>query len=425
MAEPDPSPDPSPGMDAGMGDEDIDDGPEEPRDGGMGGGGDDIDDRVGDDANDMMGDAGMPEGDVTATPPPDGDAGRGTLVDSGGGGTPCNSRCADDEVCFTQGRMGECISEAEAKCLNAPDKGTISPGESITIQDSFSNYRDDKLQTSCAAGGDNANHPEKVYRFSVTENTQIDVSSAFGLSGNRFDAKLEFRQGGCSPAKLGPRGSCRDSDGMFFAPKGSTFHLVVEADVGLGGDFKIDLTGQPACSFGDYGEYACKQGDRYLCERKNQQPNETKFACGGGCKNGSCLGDSCSNPVTIQAGSNVSKTFTGDLKSYSAEMNFADAGALCTVQGTKAETRGPEVIYKITGVQQGQTIKVDTTADSNANYTFIANNCKSASNISDIACAATGLDEVEMQASSSGTYYIYIDKGPPSANPFEYTISVQ
>jgi hypothetical protein len=352
---------------------------------------------------------------------PDGDATGDTSMSSMDGGdagedadgvVSCGGQvCGQGESCY----MDQCVPNKQVKCNNAQDLGTLQLNKTTQISDSFAGYTEDFMKTQCAGGDQN---PEKVYKFTVATHSQIDFEASF--SG--FDAKLEFRQDQCL-GDPGEYGSCRDSNGTFFAPAGTNFYLVVEQDVGVGGDFTIDLTAKPSCSFGAYGEYGCKMGNRYLCEKVNQQPKEKKFVCPAGCTGGECTGGSCSNPIVIQAQQGFSKTYSGSLEAYTSNMNFKNANMTCSVQTQKPNSLGPEVIFKVQGVKQGQTIKVDTNADSNANLTYITNNCSGT--VSGVTCAATGQETASMTAQTAGDYFIYIDKYTSSTNPFDYEIRIE
>ena len=337
---------------------------------------------------------------------------------------PCgDTTCGPEETCVNDMK---CLPANQVKCDNAQDLGTLQIGKTKTINDSFKNDSDDALETNCSGS---KGSPEKVYKFEApsSSHAQIDVKTNFK---GQFDAKLEFRQGKClrSGDKIGEYGQCIDSDTSVFVPKGSTFYLVVENDVGMGGDFTIEMTPGAACSFGAYGEYGCKMGDRYLCEQVNNQPNEKKFACPAGCNNARCNGDSCSNPIVIKkSSSNNGKLLQGDLSGFRNRINFKNAPMTCSVNGVQANSLGPEVYYKIEA-DKGDTLSFDVSESSvstvNDNLIYLSNNCKSSPG--QFACKKTwDKEKGSWTATKKGTYWLVVDKFSTAANDFAYKVELK
>jgi len=358
------------------------------------------------DAGDVQGDTGE-EGDGT-TPPQDCDG----------------VTCEEGEVCAS----GECKTPAKARCDNADGEGQLTLGSTLNFSGSFPVQTSSVLRTECATGEDGQ---EMVFQFDVASDSQI---SATIDESNDLDTRIEFRRGGCAPGSDGgsfDRQICTDTDNSFFAPANSTWYMIVENNTGTEGTFDVQLDAQESCSFGGVGTITCEQNSVAICEEDTSgNPVETFIDCPDQCANGQCVGDSCTNPITRSVSSGFSETFSGELSAFTPQINLEPENS-CRVNGQQYNASGPEVVFKLDGVQQGDTITVETTqsatGDVNSNVVYVSNNCPQSQTADQFICAATW-DEIDSTNSTTvgqtGTYYVIVDKGTTTANPFSYEISV-
>ncbi len=345
----------------------------------------------------------------------------------GGDGMSCgDSSCEADEVCNDE---QECVSRRQAKCDAAESVGTLSLGETLQIDDQFSEFggeETDVLDTACVDSEETTN--ELVYQFEIEETAQVSVDYDFM---GQWTAGLEFRRGSCLDGEDEYGGCQTGPSPSFYAPGGSTWYLVVEHSAGTPGEFSIDLEAVETCSFGPPGESSCDQGDKYLCERIDGTPTETQFECADGCTDAECAGDSCDNPITVN-GAGDGGTFSGDLAGYSADYNFANADESCKPEPDstdRIDSSGQDVIFEVTA-EEGDEISVDTTGDSYANLVYIADFCHAQD--ADMSCQEAWNDSLEeggtWSVPSDGTYFVFIDRfnsEVQEGEPFEYQVNVQ
>ena len=332
--------------------------------------------------------------------------------DLGDGGGECGGKsCGMDEVCQNQ----QCVKLGKVKCMSANDQGSLSPGGSLKIEGSFEGMVSDGLETSCAG---TSQVPERVYSFSVTDDSLLNFTSNF--PGN-FDAKIEFRLGDCFGPDSG-NVACRDRDRRVWVPGGETVYMIVENDVGDGGDFSVDLTAEAAAC--NPNTYSCdSQQDLQYCQWKNQTATPITFGCPDTCSQAECSGTTCGNAITV----NKSKTYSGDLEAFQAKKNFEHAKANCNVgqnNNSVPSTAGPEVIFKVP-MQAGETLDVDTTGDERDNVIFITETCPK--KVSMASCLASTDDEklTGWSAPSSGTYYVIVDKWSIAKGNFNYELRIE
>lgn len=319
--------------------------------------------------------------------------------------------CGAGERCLD----GQCVSATTAACKGATELGSLQAGEPLRISGSFGAGADDVLETACA-GTESA--PEKVYTFDVPAASRVDVST--NIRG-AWDAKLEFRKGDCTSGNDADDGGiCMDTDRSFFAPKKSTWFLIVEHDVGPPGDFTIDLKAKKSAVSQAVGTYGCEKGDRYLVEQFDGKVQKKRFDCPAGCSSGDCRGDTCSNPIVVDGQKGVS--YKGELAAFTPKLNFEEGNKTCVVDGVQAVSLGSEVIFKVEDVEKGQTIDVDTTGDRHDNLVYFTNNCRTEP--AEFACAGTGGNNASFEAPDDGDYWVVVDKFSNAAGKFEYEISV-
>lgn len=376
---------------------------------------------------DVQSDAQTIDEDGSSVDPDAGDT-QGDIGEEGDGTTPpqnCEGvTCNQGEVCAS----GECKTPAQARCDNPDAEGQLSLGSSLSFSGSFPLQTSSVLRTACATGEDGQ---ERVYRFEVGSDSQISTTID---ESNDLDTRVEFRREGCAPGEdqnSFDQQICTDTDNSFFAPAGSTWYMVVENNTGNEGTFDVQLDAQESCSFGGVGTITCEQNSVAICEEDTSgNPVETFLDCPDQCANGQCVGDSCSNPITRSVSPGFSETFSGELTAFTPQINLEPENS-CRINGEKYNARGPEVVFKLDGVQQGDTITVETsqgaTGDVNSNVVYVSNNCPQSQTPGQFICAATW-DEIESTNSTTvgqtGTYYVIVDKGTPTANPFSYKISV-
>lgn len=350
-------------------------------------------------------------------------------TDEGGDGTmppqDCEGvTCEDNEVCAS----GECKTAAQARCDNTDGEGQLTLGSQLNFSGSFPIQTGSVLSTQCASAEDGQ---EMVFQFDVASDSQI---SATIDESNDLDTRVEFRRGGCSPGSEGDsfdRQICTDTDNSFFAPAGSSWYMIVENNTGGEGTFDVQLDAQESCSFGGVGTITCDQDSVAICEEdQSGDLSETFIDCPGQCTNGQCVGDSCTNPVTRSVSSGFSESFSGDLRGFTPQINLESENS-CRVNGQQYNASGPEIVFKLDNVQQGDTITVETsqsaTGDVNSNVVYVSNNCPQSQTAEQFICAATW-DEIDSTNSTTvgqtGTYYVIVDKGTTTTNPFSYKISV-
>ena len=360
-------------------------------------------------------DSSQPD-DSTAT---DADGTAGDVMREKCGNTTCGPKetCVNDTKCMPANRV---------KCDNAKDLGTLQIGKTKTINGSFKKEPDDSLSTNCAQ----AQGPEKVYKFQAPTGSHAEIDVKID-EGNQTDVKLEFRQGKClrSGDKIGEHGDCIDTDTSVFVPKGETFYLVVENDAGMGGDFTIEMTPGKACSFGGFGDYGCKMGDRYLCERVSGMPKETKQACPApGCNNAECVGSTCSDPIVVtKSNGNSGKAMKGNLDANTNRLNFGNGNMTCShvnMSSMPVNSNGAEVYFKIEA-DKGDTISFTLGPSGNDTLAYLTNSCKS--NPSQISCVETWDAQTgSWTANKKGTYWLIVDRFSAVAGKmFNYKVTVQ
>jgi hypothetical protein len=386
-------------------------------------------------ANDVMEDGGgaVDAADVGETDPdverPDTDVAdvepQDTSDDSGTDtGDLCGGEtCGDDETCLEE----TCVPRDEAKCQQAEDLGELTMDNSISFSESFDSDVTDVLDAECTDMKDGSQ--EKVYTFDLPEQAMINYSVS--IEGN-WTSKVELRQGGCLKDN-GETARCDGtSSGAVFGQAGSTWHLIVEADIGTPESFDVTLEAGEACSIGPPGDYACDSGNRYLCERVDGTPTEKKFDCPADCTGGECYGTTCSNPITIN-GTGGGGTYVGDLASYTPERNFANAGSSCKPDPdaqVDINSLGPDVIFEVMA-EAGDEIVVDTSGDAHDNLVYITRSCDSdASNLS-CETAWDSDSETAWSVPENGTYWVFIDKfseeagDPEGGTNMEYSVNVR
>lgn len=360
----------------------------------------------------------------------------GTRLDGSNGGdgrskTCANIDCGSEQIC----KNGRCMASPRAKCSGS--SSTIRPGKTVTLEGAFEASDGDVMETTCATD-DPAPDPERVYKISADEDTKI-LAEASIPGDEYFGITMEVRRGACLESELDESGdaiSCIDEGvGMFEVSKGTTFYLIVERDTTRRtGDFEVTLDGyetSKGCAFGSPGDAICRSGHRIQCQNDTSgNPFENLYPCPRGCSNGLCKGSTCSNPFRLSANSDESQTYRGYQRSFPSNYNFDESDSSCHIMNTPPSTRGSEVIFELEGLQKGQTIEVDTTADRHNVIMFLTQSCKSPSNLARMTCVESNAESVgdaKMSAttSSAGDHYVFIDSPMPNPKPFVYTIDIE
>ena len=168
------------------------------------------------------------------------------------------------------------------------------------------------------------------------------------------------------------------------------------------------------------GEYGCEGGDRFLVERAAGEIHKKQIPCAGGCTDGYCRGNSCDNPIVVDG---QGATHRGELGSFTPRFDFGTMGESCRVDGVAANSSGSEVLFRVEGVEKGQTIAVDTGADAHDNLVYFSRRCPGAA--ADFRCAKTGGDRARFTAPESGDWWVVVDKFSRASGQFEYEITVE
>ena len=312
-------------------------------------------------------------------------------------------RCEGLDCGFEWSQYGECIQTLDQGLIDVSG----SPVESF-----YGNTTGltSNIESTCSA--DAADAAEFVFRFRVTEPSFVD----FRLNTlDNVDWATSVREGACDQAS---EFTCRDSSlDNFLAQPNTDYFLVVEPVAGTQrGDFQVRVEFTPtACA--PLGARMCAQDNLEVCTALD---GIQSFSCGSTCANDVCSGDSCDQAVDVPASAGVN-TFEGELGAYQGDID-ALAIPSCAALGAPA-TPGAERIYKVAGLQSGQTIQIEATlGDSNDDAILIMRGCGQTAEC--VAYKELG-DRLTWTATEGGDYTIVVDNLDELNQPFKHVITVQ
>ncbi len=200
------------------------------------------------------------------------------------------------------------------------------------------------------------------------------------------------------------------------AEPGTDYFVVVEPRTGIDrGSFEFTMTFEElVCS--PPGGTSCNGDNLVVCQAGT---SEAEYACGTGCMNAACLGDTCDTALEVTA----SGSYTGNIEAFDGTLDFGTQPS-CSLGGDQGiATPGPEIVLSLPGLEAGQTVTVDASMnDDNDNAIFVLDQCTDQEG----CLAAIDIGEVlTWDVEADGDYFIVIDKTTDSPNPFNYTIDIQ
>ncbi|TXD38058.1 hypothetical protein FRC98_03935 [Lujinxingia vulgaris] len=348
--------------------------------------------------------------DADGGDPPDAEDAGDTDPDADGG-DPVDDLCEDvsceaGELCVE----GECVPEPEEgfSCAAPFEVGALEIGATAEFS-ANPDGQPNTLKTRCSLP-DHDTSPEAVYAFEVDEPARVIAN----LTGSGTGLVMELREDACSDAEA--EGWC--SEGVntrtFFAYPGTQYYLIVEArrDFSVG-DFTLELTTEElVCD--SPGSYSCDGDNRVLCFNGEE---ERSFACGTGCEDGSCLGDTCDNALEVTA----SATFTGEFLAFTGEINLEDSPSCSTGGDVGPITSGQELIFSLPGLSAGQVVTVDASADEAPAVIGIMSACEA----TPTCVAATDTAEtLEFTVPADGDYFAIVDSLTPRQGDYSVSIDI-
>ncbi len=325
----------------------------------------------------------------------------------------CDSNCHSSKVCVD----GKCVLDTAArKCGDATDLGKLKIGVKKTAEGTL--FRTSNvISTSC--GPDDDILPigaEAVFKFTVEQDSRIDFKAKWL---GQFDGLIAFHTDSCEiPGST--MDSCFDHEQQsFYALAGHDYFMIVELNHGRSDDFTVELTAKTIECIPGPNSNTCVDGSFNRCEGVGVI---AEYNCAAGCTgaNTQCLGNSCDEPIIVTA----STTFTGKNQAYNDQYDFQYING-CEVDGHEIPTPGPEIIFMLPNLTQGQVVIVDAqTNDLNSNAIFITSNCGLPSKIN---CLATAYDDeiLTWTAPADGDYFVFIEKETGSGDNFHYSIDIR
>src|SRR5690554_1339656 len=307
-------------------------------------------------------------------------------------------------------------------CENIEDLGVLEPG-SLDMKIIYARTNNDTVRTSCR-DFDADTKPEKIYKFQLSQRAKIKATGAPNYT-------FEIRQAPCaeesSILSCNPTGQLETRN----LPSGMDFYLIVEDDAVLGeasyteeseNFFTLeikDLFGGVECQPGQT-ECLPSSDDVKICSTLGTYETKT---CPTTCNNGSCLGDTCADPIIVSTGSAILATdisvFSNKISSYSCEAGSGNAGQL---------RGGQEVVFFAPNVQIGQTIQVTTSADNmpvNMMTVIIQRDaCGETAACESFTTASETSIDYDVQA--TGDYYVIVDaqEGFVGSENVNFTVSI-
>lgn len=327
-------------------------------------------------------------------------------ADMGGGdpdlGTPdMDMGCTGRECGFTFTKFGA--------CNQVVDLGTIDTSRA-TQKDAYGNTTDliPEAVASCSGFGDEA--PEFIFAFQVTDDALADMELQ---SISQFAWAVALREGACDEA-ADVQCNTSGTDG-YTLKAGTQYFLIVEPSAGVDyGEFELTLDLTPlACA--PLGGRSCSGSDLKVCE----VAGEASYACGAACAGDACGGDSCDTAIALSGAG--SYTYEGDLNAYTSTFDAADI-ASCALDGTLS-TPGAEQIFRVTGLQAGQTVEIQANAptDMNDDVIFVLDGCGATAACLEVKDLG---DRLTWTAPAAGDYTIIIDNLAQNSAAYTHTITI-
>lgn len=263
-----------------------------------------------------------------------------------------------------------------------------------------------QLDTSC--GGTDVR--EVVYQFSVDGPARVNVEVQ---SQDTDQWTLGLYRDTCDNPQ---RVKCEDSRAdVFIAEPGVTYFLVVEPSDVQDAAFSLSMSmTELACS--PMGSTMCDGDSVVRCESGF---TEVTYSCAYACESDACGADICANAITVDTAG--SHNFTGSYNGYGNNFNFQNRDD-CTSASVGVNTPGQDVVFFVPGLNQGQTLTVDASADEFQEGIFIFEGTCS----QQAPCAAGNLvvdGTLEWTADADGDYYVVVDLLEQQTGDFDITIT--
>jgi hypothetical protein len=347
--------------------------------------------------------------------PTDGDLDAQQDADNPGDGCS-GSACSDSSGGDTC--SGDGCEEMFSQCESPTEAGELTANNPLMVDGELPPDAPDELSTQCSS--DDAG-PERVIRFTSGADLQVTVDAT---TTGSLNVVTEVRQGWCRSSEAPAEGgtpACASSEQSFYAASGSTWYLIVERTAGIGGDFEVNISGEQACEYGGIGDSTCSGDAQKTCVRNEQDDIVSdESPCPTTCGGDACEGASCEHPITISN----SRTVSGELSAFSADLNLSKSESSCPVNGVQADAAGPEVIFRVPSTTPGEVIGVQTSPDLETFYGFVTKDCPRSSPT--VMCRKTwdSNGQFEVPQDGGGDYYIVIDRatvGGSSSFTFDFT----
>ena len=305
----------------------------------------------------------------------------------------------------------ECINNVcvlTSSCGSAFDLGVLPFDVPQTVVGSLVTEGVSDLEAGCV--GDTSLR-DRVITFEV----EVDATINYVVDWQgQFDGVVELRTD-CEDVNSAV--DCSDIENRTVNVGPGRYYLVLDQKLGNAGAFEAVITAR---------ELLCTPPNR-MCVGDSLQtcPNPQApltLDCAGGCVAGVCGGDMCTAPILVTAA--TGGTFTGDGRAYTNNLDFA-ANVNCTDTGDPGAaiaTPGFEVVFYLPALTAGKVVAVDAlTNDTNINAIFIIQMC---GDTGTCAAAFKLSEEPDWVVTTSGNYYVIVDKRQPTNNSFNYTVNV-